>query len=301
MRPARLATASILHDDPPSFPSRCIDRCLEMIDRAGDARADLLLLPEEPDVIGCAPEHLPHLPKPIPGGATLAQFAQRANDNNLYVAYSQRERDGNSVYNTGVLLDRQGDLVGKYRKMHLAPGEQDDVLPGDLGYPVFECDFGRVGMGICMDIHYPEMWRILALKGAHLLLFPTMCIDYTGDHIESIVNARAIDKQVYLISSHFVMQPFLAGRSMGHSRIVDPYGRTLANTSHRPGLTFADVDLDAGYETWYTGELKERYPTLKDCYLGMRRPDTYHELLDQQTEYPAWQTASELSHAARDD
>ena len=87
-----MATASILHDDPPSYPSRCIERCLEMIDRAGDARADIVLLPEEPDVVGCASEHLPDLPEPIPGGATLAQFAQRASDNNLYVAYSQRER-----------------------------------------------------------------------------------------------------------------------------------------------------------------------------------------------------------------
>ena len=93
---------------------------------------------------------------------------------------------------------------------------------GDLGYPVLETDFGRVGIGICMDIHYPEMWRIYALDGADILLFPTMCLDYTGDHIESIVNARAIDNQVYLVSSHFVMQPFLSGRSMGHSRIVDP-------------------------------------------------------------------------------
>ncbi len=299
MRPARLATASILLDEPPSYPSRCIDRCLEMIDRAGDAQADIVLLPEEPDVVGCRADHVPDLPEPIPGGATLAQFAQRARDNNIYVAYSQRERAGDRIYNTGVLLDRKGELVGTYRKMHLAPGEEDEVLPGDLGYPVFECDFGRVGMGICMDIHYPEMWRILALKGAHALLFPTMCIDYTGDHIESIVNARAIDNQVYLVSSHFVMQPFLAGRSMGHSRIVDPYGRSLADTSHRPGLVFADVDLDAGYETWYTGELKKRYPTLKDCYLGMRRPETYYELIEQQSETPAWQTALDLSHAAR--
>jgi predicted amidohydrolase len=289
MRPARLATASVLIDSTTSFPSRCIEYSLGYIDKAGEAKADLILLPEEPDVVGCLPDKIASLPEPIPGGLTLERFAERARANNIYVAYSQRERDGDRVFNTGVLLDRQGELVGKYRKMHLAPGEQTDVLPGDMGYPVFECDFGRVAIGICMDIHYPEMWRIYALKGADVLLFPTMCIDYTGDHIESIVNARAIDNQVYLVSSHFIMQPFLAGRSMGHSRIVDPYGRTLADTSHRPGLAFADVDLDAGFDTWYSGEMKEQYPTLKECYLGMRRPETYGELLLPDGEKPAWQ------------
>jgi len=288
MRPVRLATASILVDDNQDYPSPCIERCLAMIDAAGAARADLVLLPEEPDVVGCSQDRIADLPEPLPGGATFSGFAERARANRIYVAYSQRERDGDRVYNTGVLLDRQGNLVGKYRKMHLAPGEEGDVLPGDLGYPVFECDFGRVAIGICMDIHFPEMWRIYALDGADVLLFPTQCIDYTGDHIESIVNARAIDNQVYLVSSHFVMQPFLAGRSMGHSRIVDPYGRTLADTSHRPGLTFADVDLDAGYDTWYTGELKQRYPTLKDCYLGLRRPDTYQRLVEPDGDDPKW-------------
>ena len=171
--------------------------------------------------------------------------------------------------------------VGKYRKMHLAPGEdKDGVSPGDLGYPVFECDFGRVAIGICMDLHYLEMWRIYALKGADVLLMPTMALDYTGDHVESLINARAIDNQVYFVSSHYVAKPFLAGMSMGHSRIVDPYGRTLADTSHKPGLAVADVDLDVGFETWYEGELKEQYPTLKHCYLGLRRPDTYQELVD---------------------
>ncbi|MBV7333345.1 carbon-nitrogen hydrolase family protein [Chloroflexi bacterium TSY] len=289
MRTVRLATASILIDEEPSYPSCCIERCLEMIDKAGTAQADLVLLPEEPDVVGCTDEKLNDLPEPLPGGILYRQFAERANANRIYVAYSQRECDGDQVFNTGVLIDREGELVGKYRKMHLAPGEEGDVLPGNLGYPVFECDFGRVSIGICMDIHYPEMWRLFALKGADVLLFPTMCLDYTGDHIESIVNARAIDNQVYLVSSHFIQYPFLSGRSMGHSRIVDPYGRTLADTSHRPGLTFADVDLDAGFETWYSGELKERYPTLKDCYLGMRRPETYHELIALESDNPVWE------------
>ncbi len=288
MRSARIATASVLINAGRGYPSPVIERCLEMIDRAGEAKADLILLPEEPDVVDCSPDMVAELPEPIPGGETLGRFAERARANNIYVAYSQRERDGDQVYNTGVLLDLQGELVGKYRKMHLAPGEWAEVLPGDLGYPVFDCDFGRVAIGICMDIHYPEMWRIYALDGADLLLWPTMCLDYTGDHIESIVNARAIDNQVYVASSHFVMQPFLSGRSMGHSRIVDPYGRTLADTSHRPGLAIADLDLDAGYDTWYTGELKERYPTLKEAYLGLRRPETYGRLTEADPEPPKW-------------
>jgi predicted amidohydrolase len=292
MRAARLATASILIDDTPSYPSRCIERCLEMIDQAGQAKVDLVVLPEEPDVVGCPNDYHHQLPEPIPGGATYNLFAERARQNQIYVAYSQREADGEQIFNTGILIDRNGELVGKYRKMHLAPGEENDVLPGDLGYPVFDCDFGRVAIGICMDIHYPEMWRIFALNGADVLLWPTMCLDYTGDHIESIVNARAIDNQVYFVSSHFIMQPFLSGRSMGHSRIIDPYGRTLADTSHRPGLAIANVDLDAGYETWYTGELKERYPTLKDCYLGMRRPETYADLVRLEQDPPKWKTLS---------
>ncbi|NPV07014.1 MAG: carbon-nitrogen hydrolase family protein [Anaerolineae bacterium] len=288
MRPVRIATASILSGDGEAYPSPCIERCLRAIAQAGEAKADLLLLPEEPDVVGCPQERIAELPEPIPGGETFTRFAQAARQHGLYVAYSQRERDGQRVYNTGVLLDRGGELVGKYRKMHLAPGEWEEVLPGDLGYPVFQCDFGRVAIGICMDIHFPEMWRIYALEGADLLLWPTMCLDYTGDHIESIANARAIDNQVYLVSSHFVMQPFLSGRSMGHSRIIDPYGRTRADTSHRPGLAVADLDLDEGFATWYTGELKERFPTLKEAYLALRRPDTYGRLIQADPEPPAW-------------
>jgi predicted amidohydrolase len=284
----RVATASILVDEEPTYPSPCVERCLARIDQAGQAGADLVLLPEEPDVVGCSPDRVPGLPEPIPGGATYTRFAERAAGNKVYVVYSQRERAGERVFNTALLLDRAGRLAGTYRKMHLAPGERDEVHPGDLGYPVFDCDFGRVAVGICMDIHYPEMWRIYALKGADLLLWPTMSIDYTGDHVESIVNARAIDNQVYLASSHFVQQPFLAGRSMGHSRIVDPYGRTLAGTSHQPGLAVADLDLDAGYETWYRGALKEQFPTLKDCYLGLRRPETYHELIESDRDPPRW-------------
>jgi predicted amidohydrolase len=260
---------------------------MEAIDEAGRRGADLIVLPEEPDLIGCPVERRSDLPEPIPGGATVSRFCKRAAANRLYVVYTQRERDGGAVYNAAVIIDRRGKVVGTYRKTHLAPGEETEVKAGE-SYPVFDCDFGRIAVGICMDIHYPEIWRIYALEGAEILCFPTQCLDYTGDHIESICNVRTIDNQVYFVSSHFIQYPFLSGRSMGHSRVIDPYGRTLADTSHRPGVAFAEIDLDAGFETWYTGELKTRYPTLKDCYLGMRRPETYRRLIEPDGDSPVW-------------
>jgi predicted amidohydrolase len=142
-------------------------------------------------------------------------------------------------------------------------------------YPVFELDFGRVGATICMDIHYPEVFTIMALHGADIIANLSMWLDYTGDMLESVVNARAIDNQVYVVTSHYVEMPYLAGKSFGHARIVDPMGRTRADTSHRPGVAFAEVDLDEGYEYWATGDLKKQYPTLKEAYLGMRKPHTY--------------------------
>lgn len=285
MRKVKIATASILiDDDPPQFPSRCIGRCLQMIDGAGERGADLVVLPEEPDLIGSSRKHTA---EEIPGGEIFGRFCERAARNRVYVIYSQRERSDGAVYNTGVLIDRHGNLVGKYRKTHLAPGEDAEVCPGDA-YPVFPCDFGRVAIGLCMDLHYPELWRIYALEGADILCLPTMQIDYTGDHIESLCNARAIDNQVYFVTSPYVKQPFLSGRWMGHARVIDPYGRTLADTSHKPGLALAEVDLDEGYEYWATGALKTKYPTLKECYLGMRRPETYRRLVEADPARPLW-------------
>jgi predicted amidohydrolase len=144
---------------------------------------------------------------------------------------------------------------------------------------------------ICMDIHYPEIWRILALQGADIIVHPTWWLDYTGDMCASLVNARAIDNQVYVVTSHFVSMPFLSGRSMGYSRIVDPYGKTVASTSHHPGVAVAEVDLDMGYEFWADGELKKQYPTLKECFMGMRRPETYG-IITRPDEENSWKLAA---------
>ena len=154
-----------------------------------------MCLPEEFDLIGCAPEQVATLGETIPGGEITERLRAQARQYGLYVIGALRERDGEAIHNTAVVIGRDGEIVGKYRKTHLAPGEWDEVQAGDE-YPVFTTDFGRIGVLICMDIHYPEIWRILALQGAEIIFWPTQCIDYTGDLIESLFNARAIDNQI---------------------------------------------------------------------------------------------------------
>ena len=190
------------------------------------------------------------------------------------IVFGIAEVEDDKYYNSAVVLDKAGRYVGKYRKVHLAPGEDSFFTPGNE-FVVLDLDIGKLGIAICMDIHYPEMWTIMALEGADIIAHPTAWMDYTGNFCESIVNARAADNQNYVVTSHFVQVPYLAGRYPGHSRIVDPYGRTRADTSHIPGYAIASVDLDQLYEYWATGEIKSKMPTLKECFLGMRRPELY--------------------------
>ncbi|MCC6445956.1 MAG: carbon-nitrogen hydrolase family protein [Armatimonadetes bacterium] len=273
-RMVTIATTALLLDQESAKPGVMVQRALEAVDEAARWKPDLVVLPEEFDYIGLPPEEARKLGESVPGGPIQGQFAERARKYNTNIVIDIRERDGDRLYNTAILLDRAGKFAGKYRKTHLAPGECSEVALG-CDYPVFDLDFGKVAMLICMDIHYPEIWRILTLQGADIIAHPTMWMDYTGNLCESLVNARAIDNQVYVVTAHFVSMPYLSGQSMGYGRIVDPYGRNRASTSHRPGVAVAEVDLDESYEFWATGDLKKEYPTLKECFLGMRRPETY--------------------------
>jgi predicted amidohydrolase len=271
---AKIATTSVLLDSESSKPGVMIERGLAAIEEAANWKPDLVLLMEEIDIVGQSPEESAKGGGPVPGGAASDVFSQAAKKYETNIVVGLRERDGDVLYNTGAVFDRSGGFVGKYWKTHLAPGESAQVSAGD-DYPVFDMDFGKLGVTICMDIHYPEVFTTMALQGADVIANISWWRDYTGDLMESIVNARAIDNQVYIVTSHPVTMPFLTGGAFGHARIVDPYGRTRATTSHRPGVAVAEVDLDEAYEYWATGELKQAYPTLKECFLGMRRPETY--------------------------
>ncbi|HBN83533.1 MAG TPA: hypothetical protein DDZ89_06770 [Clostridiales bacterium] len=255
-----------------------------ILEEASSEKPDLMVLPEyfayahlDANDKTVTAESIPDLTRPVQ--KKMSYIAKKMNCN---LVFGMVEADQGKYYNVAVVLNREGAYVGKYRKVHLAPGESKYFTSGDQTV-VLDLDIGKLGLAICMDIHYPEMWTAMALEGADIIAHPAAWMDYTGDLCESLVNARAIDNQYFVVTSHFVEAPFLLGVHPGHSRIVDPYGRTRTDTSHVPGYAVATVDLDQLFEYWATGKNKETYPTLKECFLGMRRPELYGMIGEQDT------------------
>jgi len=136
------------------------------------------------------------------------------------------ERDGELIFNTAVLFDRQGSLVGRYRKVHPYWSEEvwDGITPGqDL--PVFSLDVGRVAIMTCYDSWFTEVGRLLSLRGAELILFPS------ADYEPSLMPARAIDNRCYVVASALY----------GQAMVVDTLGHVVATTED--GMVTVPVDL----------------------------------------------------------
>ena len=133
--------------------------------------------------------------QPIPGPTTEVLSA-KAREHHSWVAMSLLERAGEDVFNTAVLVDREGRIAGKYRKAHLPLEEAERGVTPGREYAVFDTDFGKVGMLVCWDHWFTESVRILRLKGAEMVLLPV-----AGDipqHWDVISRARAMDNGVYV-------------------------------------------------------------------------------------------------------
>jgi predicted amidohydrolase len=203
-----------------------------LVDEAAARGADIVCLPEYITSIGGVP--LEEAAAPIPGPHTeaLGEIARR---NGTYVVAAMAERDGRAIYNTGVLIDRRGELVGTYCKTHLAFNEAlMGVRQGGGPYRAFDTDFGRVGIAICYDNLFPEVVRCLALQGAEIVLVPFWDDARDGDYCYRVTSrARCIDNGVYLVTAAYD----------GPSLIIDPLGHILADSRDREGVFTAEIDL----------------------------------------------------------
>jgi predicted amidohydrolase len=225
----------------------------EFIDGFAERRQpDLILLGEMINRVG-APGEPDDQAEPVPG-PTTALLAERARRYRSWIAFSMVERDGTDLFNTAILLDRTGRIAGKYRKVQL-PFEEVSrgIAPGDA-FPVFDTEFGRLGMLICHDASFPEASRELALQGAELILMPIW-----GGR-QTLVRARAIENGIYLATAGYNYP----------SEIISPTGEVLAQATPEqgPAVAIADLELDQRPRQDWIGDWN-------DSYMRQQRPAPY--------------------------
>ena len=233
----------------------------ELIERAAGSGAGLVTTPENTNFLG------PHAEKVRRAegldGPTCGRFGELAAKLGIHLllgSFNERSDDPERCYNTSVLFGPDGGQIAVYRKMHLFDvdvseqvrfSESATVTPGRETV-VATTQLGKIGLTICYDLRFPELYRRLVDEGAEILTAPSAFTLTTGkDHWEVLVRARAIENQC------FVLAPAQFGRhddeglreSFGHAMIVDPWGHVVTMVSDGPGLGLAEIDLDRVRQT----------------------------------------------------
>lgn len=212
---------------------------------------DLVMLPE---MFAC-PYEAKNFPvyAEVRGGPTWQRLAELAREHGVWLcAGSVPEKDGDNVYNTSYVFDRQGREVAAHRKLHLfdvdVPGgirfrESDTLTPGEA-ITVFETEFGPLGLMICFDIRFPEQSRIMTDLGARLILVPGAFNLTTGPaHWQLSFRARALDNQVFLAGCSPARDLTASYHAWGHSLVTGPWGDVRAELDETEGVLTCTIDL----------------------------------------------------------
>ena len=160
------------------------------------------------------------------------------------------ERAGDRLYNTSYVFDRDGSLLADYRKIHLfdvdipdkMTFQESDSFDSGSGICIFDTDVGRIGLAICYDLRFPELFRTMARRGAELILLPAKFTTPTGEaHWELLTRARALDNELFFAACCGARAP--DGNPYGHSMVVGPYGDIKAECGEEEAVLFCDIDL----------------------------------------------------------
>ena len=249
-------------------------RAAALVGEAAGQGAELVVLPELFASLGRTAA-MRAAAEPLDGPTTARAAALARRHQISIVAGSFVERDGDQLFNTSCLIGPTGGLLADYRKVHLfdvdvegaISRESDTFSAGEDAVVATLPDGTRLGLTICYDLRFPELFRIEALRGAQMIAVPSAFTAATGaDHWELLVRARAVENQVAVIAAAQWGTSPDGVRRHGHALIVDAWGTVLAEA---PGdgdvVVIADLDPDA------TGMVRRRLPSLAN-----RRPQAYH-------------------------
>lgn len=252
-----------------------IDKAIDMIGQAAKNGASLVGLPEifnSPYDNKCFHEYAEVYP-----GRTSQAMMEMAKKYGIYLlAGSIPERDGDRVYNTAYFYDRSGRMIARHRKMHLfdidVKGGQyfkeSDVLSAGDDFCLVDTDLGKIGVGICYDVRFPEYFRILAKEGAECILLPAAFNMTTGPaHWELSLRMRALDNQVYMVGASGARDTSASYISYANSRVIDPWGSVIAQAGEEETILYADI---VGQRV---SDIRDQLPLLKHRRLDMYSVD----------------------------
>ncbi len=245
-----------------------IARTIKMVREEAREGADVVLLPEMWLRGWFDFDHYAEIGQSVDGPIGEAMLALAKEAGVVLVAGSIVERDGDKLYNTALVYDPDGKRLATYRKVHLfsyQEAREADVLSAGHDVVTFEALGANIGLTICYDLRFPEIYRQQVDKGAELLLIVSAWPYPRVDAWRTLLQARAIENQAALAACN------AAGKQSaypyaGHSAVYDPWGERIAELDEKPGILRAEIDLDA------VREARESFPPLKDRVLGVEKP-----------------------------
>lgn len=233
---------------------------------AGSPASDIIALPEVLSIRGEHDDYVNNA-EPIPGPTTDRLAGMAAGRHSWILAGSVIERAEDVIYNTSVLINRDGNIAARYRKIHLFEANLDDgrVIRESDTYtsgaePVLaDIENWRCGLSICYDLRFPELFRHYAENGAHILFVPSNFTQRTGkDHWEVLLRARAIENQCFVVApGQCGANPRTGIESHGHSMVIGPWGEILCRGGTEETVLVAELDPQQITDT------RRRVPALK--------------------------------------
>jgi nitrilase len=251
-----------------------LDTAEALIRRAAEQKARLAVLPENFTIISADETAKLRHREPFGSGPLQDFLAGNARYNGIWVmggTIPLESDDPERVYNSCLLYDADGACVARYDKIHLfdvkvgggneSYNESKTMVPGDQ-VVVAETPFGNIGMSICYDLRFPELYRRLSDQQAVILTVPSAFTETTGrKHWELLLRARAVENLCYIIAPNQGGEHAAGRRTWGHSMIIDPWGEVLGELDTGPGVVCAELDLGR------QRDLRESFPALNHARL----------------------------------
>jgi deaminated glutathione amidase len=250
-----------------------LDTAERLVRSAASSGAGLIALPELWNCHGLDDVYKENA-EPIPGPTTefLGGLAQELGVYLLGGSILEGASQSTKLHNTSTFFGPDGGMSAVYRKIHLfdvkAPDREyleSKTIAAGTEIVTTKAGAATVGLSVCYDVRFPELYRLLALRGAEVLAVPAAFTLQTGkDHWELLLRARAVENQAYVVAPAQWGKKADGRWTYGRSMIVDPWGTVLSQCPDRDGYALAVLDFD------YLDRFREEFPALKN-----RRPETY--------------------------